>query len=667
MFVRFDHASDPEPHEASAHRWPAKVARLVKLHRMGLPVPAGVAFLGALPDALVEPVRALAARGAVIVRGAMPLEDGVSRAGAGLSRSVPHCHDLAAVREATAEIQAAADDPWLARYAVGDAAGPVSLARPATAAVIVQRQISPRWLCVVSVPPATAPGTPGGAPPPYVECHDGHGDADPFEALGAGHTPAFAGPLSAWPDDAREAVVELVDAVRRRWEDPAPHGLDLEVVVGEFAAWIVQLRPLTTEPWPAWPAFARAMAEDEARGELPALDGLLELDAEHNPEPLSAAHTSLIRWLDAKRPDSGGLSVVAGWLYVRTKVRDLAASEADAPPVASQVAADPVATLARLHHTLLPRARTRLAEHRASLERADLPALADSLRPALRLFGDMIALYLRELVPARAGLRPEDAVTGASPSTLRDKAEVLDVLPETWDVASPTLDERLQPEDLARIASPSAPLPDTPGAAARQLTEWDDHLFALGMAPLRASYLAIGRALGWPAGRIFGLGVDELAAVARGSLDEDEAAARADGRLTRQRRQATLRPPPRLWFGWPAPVLAGGRLRGMAIGASCEGPLAVRESLGDLLRRRPPPGAIVCLPALTAQGAVALASLEITAVCTEHGGVMSHAAIMARELGLSAIIGCRGCTDLPDGTAARLDATSGRLELAGLR
>ena len=69
------------------------------------------------------------------------------------------------------------------------------------------------------------------------------------------------------------------------------------------------------------------------------------------------------------------------------------------------------------------------------------------------------------------------------------------------------------------------------------------------------------------------------------------------------------------------------------------------------------------MPALTAQAAVALRHLGIRAVCCEHGGALSHAALMVRELGLSALVGCRGCLDLPDGTGAELDTRLGRLRV----
>lgn len=99
----------------------------------------------------------------------------------------------------------------------------------------------------------------------------------------------------------------------------------------------------------------------------------------------------------------------------------------------------------------------------------------------------------------------------------------------------------------------------------------------------------------------------------------------------------------------------------MGLGPALDGKLAVRKSLVDTLENPPPPGTILALPCLTAQAAVVLHTQGIRAVCCEYGGWMSHAAIMARELGLSALIGCQGCTELADGTPVRMDTTRGRL------
>ncbi|MBL8969914.1 MAG: hypothetical protein JNK56_05005, partial [Myxococcales bacterium] len=196
-----------------------------------------------------------------------------------------------------------------------------------------------------------------------------------------------------------------------------------------------------------------------------------------------------------------------------------------------------------------------------------------------------------------------------------------------------------------------------PNALATLLGELDDHLFALGLAPLRRVYLHAAAALAIAPADIFLLTPDELQAALRG--------ARFD--LAARRREhahhATLFPPLQLHDGLPVPSPASGALHGIAIGPVREGPLARRRDLADLLADPPAPGAVLAIPALTAQAAVVLRALGVRAVCCEHGGAMSHAALMARELGLTALIGCRGCTSLASGTWVRLDTRTGRLRV----
>ena len=217
-----------------------------------------------------------------------------------------------------------------------------------------------------------------------------------------------------------------------------------------------------------------------------------------------------------------------------------------------------------------------------------------------------------------------------------------------WDVASATIGQTSLPLDDAVPELPSDPL-----VAATLLTEWDDHLFALGLAPVRRVYLRAAELLGLR-DDVFFLRGDELATA---PIDR----ALIDARARDQERFASLRPPARIEDGRPLPAPPSRWLRGIAIGESTRGTIAQRRDLADLLARPPGEGTVVSIPALTAQAAVALRSLEVRAVVCEYGGAMSHASLMARELGLSALVGCRGCTTIRDGTVVRLDTTARRL------
>ncbi|HET7722478.1 MAG TPA: PEP-utilizing enzyme, partial [Acidimicrobiales bacterium] len=52
------------------------------------------------------------------------------------------------------------------------------------------------------------------------------------------------------------------------------------------------------------------------------------------------------------------------------------------------------------------------------------------------------------------------------------------------------------------------------------------------------------------------------------------------------------------------------------------------------------------------------------AVVTEQGGLISHTALMARELGLPAVVGVAGATAaIPDGAKVEVDPVTGRVRI----
>ncbi|MEU7586776.1 PEP/pyruvate-binding domain-containing protein [Micromonospora sp. NPDC049230] len=55
----------------------------------------------------------------------------------------------------------------------------------------------------------------------------------------------------------------------------------------------------------------------------------------------------------------------------------------------------------------------------------------------------------------------------------------------------------------------------------------------------------------------------------------------------------------------------------------------------------------------------------VAAVVTETGGLLSHAAIVARELGLPAVLAVPDATTLPDGATVEVDGNTGRVVLLG--
>jgi len=592
------HLGDPARSELAP-----KLANLSRLLRAGLPVPPG---LGLDPPELDRPeaeeaLSRLLRDGPVLVRSALFDEDQPDACAAGLGISVPDCSDVASVRRAVDGILRAARDPW-----------PVQ--RTSRLQLVIQHQVPRRWLAVVARDLA---GT-------YVELH-GPAIRDP---LSAGSTPDFGGPLELCPPELQGPLADVIDRTARALAG-AP-ALDLEIIVDpEGHAWLVQARPLTRPLEPGWPAFLAEVAPGCDR--IPDLAGLWRLDAEHNPAPLSPAHAGLVALVSPRS------RVLAGWLYEPDRTT----------PEPSHRGEDDDAILARLQ-SLTCAARQSLADLSARLVGADATQLIACLDLALDLLRAALAAHA-ELPrrPAQLVFDPE------APLCLRDRAEHLDVLPLTWDIASPVLLDRI-----------FAPGPAPPVAQARDpasvrvlLRELDDHLFALGLAPVRRVYLAAGERLGL-SGDIFLLTPTELRGVLGGDAPPDLEVRRRD-----LARRQDLRPPLTLFEGRPAPTPPHRHLRGLPIGGPFQGPIAQRRDLGDLLARPPDPTSIVVVPALTAQAAVVLQAIGVRAVCCEHGGALSHAVLMARELRLSALIGCRGCCDLPDGALAALDTGAGRLRL----
>jgi len=600
----------------------AKGRTLAVLAAAGVRVPDG--WIIPHPTECTEPslrsfLPALVARGTVAVRSVGAEEDGPTHSGAGLGQS---WLDVGTVRDVLCRLHGF--DP--------------------AAQAIVQHQVRGRWLIVAAV---TQFGI-------EIDAHDATTGLG-ADVLSGEATPAWSGRLARWTDPAQASVAATIEGAVRAAEDDgltALHGWDLELVVGDEGIWVVQLRPLTAALHEGWSEFAAQVAADQQRSAPEFGPHILTLDAEHNPAPLSVAHGWVIDKLNADRGVAAGSpTVLAGWLYVATLPRDLDRPVADRGGAA---ALTPAEALARLVDTYLPQARARLDAVNAAVGgEATAGAVEQTLAQAWEAFLAMIDIYVGVLVPARrAAGRAQAEPDRDDPLTLRARAQYLDVLPTTWDIASPTLAEAGVSIQGAAAGSPR--LPDDDRTAAILLSEWDDHLFALGMAPLRSVFRWVGRQIGAGDG-VFLLRGSELAHAVGGRRPD------LASRSAAQARRETLRPPQRIDAGCPVGSPRSGDHGGIPVGPSFAGPATIRRDLQSLLSNPPPPGSVVMMPALTAPAAVALREAGVSAVCSEHGGPLSHATLMARELGLSALIGCRGCTSVAEGTPVRLDTSAGRL------
>lgn len=605
-----------------------KIDRLAALARAGLRVPTG--WVLTTTQATELAISAIAERlgpqfqaGPLIVRMATKHEDGAHQSGAGLGLSIPNCLT-------PLDLVCALED--IARHASEMGVDADEFA------VLIQHQVVDALLVVATATPDVGR---------FVEVHDEIDDA-----LAQGHTPSFSGPLSHWDHVAREAVDGLLTTVASSSEDFEALGVELEIVVDRAAIpYLVQARPVTRALAPRWREFQRVAAtlDDGHYGDpwSSVATGRWQLDAEHNPAPVSPAHAWLLRELRRRRPRSGQPHVIAGWLYMQSLPRQLGA----APDRSAK------AMVVALHNEHLPAARRRLEAIEAALGSAELNAIAEHLDEALGAFLAMIDLYLGELARARHARRLDEHGDDVAHS-LADRARHCDVLPVEWDLDSETLVDVI---DHIDVDDRPIAIPDDEASASTLLAEWDDHLFALGMRPLARVFHRAATLLEVPRADVFYLGGDELVAAARVGHLQAGIREHITARRTARQHFARLSPPSHLVDGRPVPVSRSGRFRGIPVGSPAEGLVCQVRDLRDLQTRAITPESVVCVPALTAQASVLLSRLRVAAVCTEHGGALSHATLMTRELGLSALIGCRGCTSLDDGVHVRVDTKLGRL------
>jgi phosphotransferase system enzyme I (PtsI) len=102
---------------------------------------------------------------------------------------------------------------------------------------------------------------------------------------------------------------------------------------------------------------------------------------------------------------------------------------------------------------------------------------------------------------------------------------------------------------------------------------------------------------------------------------------------------------------------------------------AVAHLLGQPMPGVPDPGEPFVLVArdLAPADTARLDPATVLALVTERGGPTSHTAILARSLGLPAVVACPGALDLPDGSTVLVDGETGEVEpvpaerVAGIR
>ena len=529
---------------------------------------------------------------------------------------------------------------------------------------------------------------------------------------------AGGGTLGAEERDPREPEWGEVTPRRVPLGDPLARGAGrLAALVGgeadvEYARTaagpvFLQARPLSVAP-------ADRDAARWATGD-PDPAGTWVRDAEHNPEPLSPAQAGLVAL-------ANGLSalptqrVIEGYLYVSAR------------PPAAPLPLVPAGEIATWYAgELLPACEALLAPleggpgRAADLEpalaayleivRRSIGQLSPSLRAARRGLDELLQRTIGEplaahgaLLAGTGGLTLERdralrtvalAPPSARPAALAACLARFGAYAPVWDIAVPPDDEA--PERvlaaaalLAAVAPPERRHAETLALAdaearrvgdrlssderaelsamlfatraALTVAEDDDALFFRAQRAVRRPLLALGAALA-AAGRlgapdqIFDLPLDDVRA---GRIDP--ARARAERALRSSRR--LLSPPTAIRAGRPTwrGAMAAGLLAGAGTTGRAWGRAFVLRDVAS--QQAPPPGAVLVvesiLPSLTWMIPAA------AALVTDHGGALSHAATLAREYGVPAVLGTGLATRiLRGGEELLVDGDAGRVYRIG--
>lgn len=200
---------------------------------------------------------------------------------------------------------------------------------------------------------------------------------------------------------------------------------------------------------------------------------------------------------------------------------------------------------------------------------------------------------------------------------------------------------------------------------ARQRGEDDDLDFSRALAPLRRAYLHLAEAL-VQRGALAEVG--QVFFLTRCELRSSEIALQniVDQRQKESAAQLTRRPPHRVQGGnalrpsgslWAAND--GPLLRGIGVGGSAEGVVMQLGADDDLLTRDFSGKVLVCKTLIPC---LALVLPQLAALISDHGGALSHAASLAREFSIPAVVGTQQATQvLKTGDRVWVDGENGRV------
>jgi phosphohistidine swiveling domain-containing protein len=395
----------------------------------------------------------------------------------------------------------------------------------------------------------------------------------------------------------------------------ATAGADVELV----GAAIVQARPIvhpTKRARIAPPDIVLAPLRDGRRWTW---------DVAHNPDPLSPAQAALVELVERAKLGAYELRVCGGYLYATPRA-------GFAPPVVTNVRDQAAAITAALDAALV----------------TDVPAIERYIA--------CYAIWANELSPLIAAARTKTHARRASAVevtlsraargelTFDDVVVRLGDLAPAWDVAVPSFGETPQIlRDAIANARVAAPRDDhSDDAFVADLAERDDIYFARMQQLVRRALLE--RGLG---DDVFWLPLDI------GEIDPIDARRRAAAA-----RAATARA-----SEWDMPFVVGGEparrgepLRGVGGGQRVTGRAVRFATLAGAMFARP--GDVVIVRAVTP--ALAMFVGACAAIVSETGGLLDHGAALARELGITYVVGCHDAWhSIDDGAIVTVDGDAG--------
>jgi phosphohistidine swiveling domain-containing protein len=568
-----------------------------------------------IPEALEREVaRQVETLGRLAVRSSASIEDGVRGAAAGVFASLTDVE---------------AGDVWPAIRAVWTSAlTPLAVAyarRRGAAiriAVIVQRFVPGARMTVYT--------RPVGAPLGDELWLSHHGQLDRVRRA-AGDRPEAAVALAA------EAAIG------------AAQGADVELVCEPGGLpWIVQARPIIHP--------ARAVRHPPPLIVLaPLRDGRRwTWDIAHNPDPLSPAQAGLVALVDRAPWSPVAMRVCGGYLYTAPRAPiALPAAPADRAELAARIAA----IEARLAGLLPPDAAT----------------VADAVQRYMAFqqiwiceLSPLVAAARRRLLDHLAALgHPPERIPGLAASLIGPRRGPRDpVMSPAWDVAVPTFAEMSAPP---RAAPPLVVPPDPPPELAAQVAlaraaadaaEQDDLWFARAQWLMRRALLTRARELAVRDDDIFWIALDDV--ITLRTLDPDEVHRRASAARAAHARAAEW-DMPRFVSSDEAchespPEPHESMLRGVGAGPRTVGRVVRFALLADA--RPVTADEVVVTRAVTP--ALAMIVHGCAALVSETGGLLDHGASLARELGITCVVGCAGAwTQLGDGALVTVDGDAG--------